>query len=131
MKANSTGVTEYNDTDYMYGRREGAYGGNRRVFLGWKAFSGSVDLTWDNPFGTRKVKLQAVWAQDANGRNECDCAKRYISDSTAYGVLTSCYGMYPTNRIVITSTGNLGNVVHFNGAWQTSGYIGVYAEVLE
>ena len=127
VKANSTGITAYNDTDYMYGRREGAYDGNRRVFLGWKAFSGAVALSWDNPFGTRKVKLQAVWAQDANGRNECDCVPYYSSQ----GVFTGSYNISPSTRIMVTSAAFANGVCNFNNAWQTSGYIGVYATVLE
>lgn len=128
VKANSTGITAYNDTDYMYGRREGAYGGNRRVFLGRKAFSGATNLTWGNPFGTRKVKLQAVWSQDANGRNECDVIPAF-NTTVEYGVYIGSYSISPSNRIIIAT--RVGGVCNFNGAWQTSGYIGVYAEVLE
>lgn len=128
-RTNSTTITSYNDRDYQYGRREKASGGNRRVFLGWKAFSGATVLTWDSPFGTRKVKLQAVWSQDTNGRNECDCNFRFDT-STTYGIFTpGAYNITSSNRITVTTIA--GGVCHFNGTWQTSGYIGVYAEVLE
>jgi len=124
-RTNSTNVIEYNDTDYGYGRREKAVGGNRKVFLGWKYFSGTTTLTWDNPFKTRKIKAYYTWAQDANGTNESDISPEFASGTT-YGV-----------RNIDTSVNRLSVLVgasgacNSNGAWQTSGYIGCYAEVLE
>lgn len=126
VKVNSAGITAYNDTDYMYGRREGAYGGNRRVFLGWKAFSGAVYFSWDNPFGTRKVKLQAVWAQDANGMNESDLLPHYWTNGDAGGYTGT--DVTPSARITVRL---FSGAVYLNGVRLTSGYIGVYAEVLE
>lgn len=126
VRTGSSALIEYNDTDYKYMRNEGATKaeGNKRVFLGWKYFSGQTMLTWDNPFGTRKIKTYYTWAQDANGANE--------SDVEAYYYNTSLYGVQfqpsTSSRIrIITATNG---VVYFNGVWQTSGYIGCYAEVL-
>lgn len=125
-RTGSSGLIEYNDTDYKYMRNEGATKaeGNKRVFLGWKYFSGQTILAWDNPFGTRKIKTYYTWAQDANGTNE--------SDVEAYYYATNLYGVQlqplTSSRIrIITATNG---VVYFNVAWQTSGYIGCYAEVL-
>lgn len=126
VRGDTTGVISYNDSEYQYGRREGAYGGNRRLFLGWKAFSGQITLTWDNPFGTRKVRLQAVWAQDSKGTNECDCATRNDTSTVVYGVDAKGLTTFRVNYVITA-----GGATNFNGAWQTSGYIGVYAEVLE
>jgi hypothetical protein len=125
IRTSSTAVTTYNDTDHQYGRREGATGGNRKVFLGWKSFSGSTTLIWDNPFDTRKIKTYYTWAKDANGANECDVVD-ILFNVNNYGILPT---MTSSNRISIT-TQPMG-VVQFNGAWQTSGYIGCYAEVIE
>ena len=128
-RTNSSKIIEYNDTDYQFGRREKAVGGNRKVFLGWKYFSGAGALTWQNPFGTRKVEIDYVWAQDANGTNECNVANAYYS-STSYGAWLGCHvGQTPSQRISCYVT--TGGATSFNGAWQTTGYIGCYAQVLE
>ena len=126
----STGLKEIR-MDYQDGRREGATGGNRRVFLGWKYYSGATSLKWDNPFGTRKIKTYYVWSSDSNGTNETDIPGTYYS-SGYYGVMTSgdasgCNS--PSNRIscYVFSKG----AVSFNAVWQATGYIGCYAEVIE
>ena len=75
IRADTKSVFEYNDTDYKYGRREGAVGGNRKVFLGFKYFSGSGPISWDNPFGTQKVKRYFTWASDSKGTNEIEAMK--------------------------------------------------------
>lgn len=125
VRTNSTAVTEINDTDYKYGRREGATGGNRSVFLGWQYFSGATNLTWDNPFGTRKVKTYYTWSQDANGKNESDVTSRFYEGS-AYGAnsISTCDSRLKLNTMAY-------GVTYFNNTWQTSGYIGCYAEVIE
>lgn len=114
-------------TDYAYGRREGAVNGNRRKFLGWKYYSGSVTLKWDNPFGTRKINTYYTCAQDANGTNEVDLQHAYQATTGTF------YGIQDVNtsaeRIRVVTT--IGGVALINGAWQTSGYIGCYAETLE
>lgn len=123
--ADSDSIVEFNDADYKYGRREGAVGGNRKVFLGWKYFSGSTTLYWDNPFDTRKIKTTVVWAQDSNGTNESEIYGYYYNGSSNLGVLMRAT---TTKRITI-ATGD--SACLFNGAWQSSGYIGCYAEVIE
>jgi hypothetical protein len=108
--------------DYQDGRREGAFGGNRRVFLGRKYFSGAATLIWDNPFGTRKVRGEYKWAQDANGTNEVDL---YNIDGS-YGYIRR--GRTDGKLSIIT---NSNGVASLDGVNKTSGYIGCYAEVLE
>lgn len=129
VRTNSSGVIEIDDASYKYGRREGAIGGNRKLFLGWKYFNtGAVNVVrWDNPFGTRKVKVYYVYAEDGNGRNECDIAVDSFSSST----LTGYPLCEPAYRLAFR-TGNQGLAIYNGGAaWKTSGYIGCYAEVIE
>ncbi len=129
VRTGSSALIGYNDTDYKYMRNEGATKteGNKRVFLGWKYFSGVVNLSWQNPFGTRKIKTYYKWAQDAYGTNESDIISAYygVGGSTGFGV--DVYSTSATNIIAHTISGGL---VFFNNSWQTSGYIGCYAEVL-
>lgn len=126
VKTDSSAVTDFDDSLYMFGRREKAYGGNRKVFLGWKPFSGQQEVKWDNPFGTRKVKTTYVIASDANGTNEVSATPRFDAGSNSYGYDEMAT---PSNRIRIrTLAYGLGVL---NNVWVTSGYAGCYASVLE
>lgn len=130
VRTNSSKVITYNDEDYMYGRREGATGGNRKVFLGWQYFSGAQSLKWANPLGTGKVRREFHWAQDANGTNELQTIGVFF-DTAWRGVVpvtTSAGYSDPQN---ITAFTEPSGVTFLNGVWQTSGYVGCYAEVLE
>lgn len=134
VRADHESVFEYNDTDYKFGRRDGCCGGNRRVFLGFKYFSGSGSLSWDNPFGTGRVKRYFTWAEDAYGTNEVEAMKMVYVYNSGWG------GCWPFSD---SATGNdgekigcyisttYGGVTLYNSAWKTSGYIGCYAEVME
>lgn len=125
-RTDSTKVIEVDADSYKYGRREKAVGGNRKVFLGWKYFSGDMFVEWDNPFGTNKVRTTYVCAQDASGTNEIEVWERFFSGSNNYGVTRM-----PTasKRIRIQTMAQ--GVVNFNGSTVTSGFIGCYAEVME
>lgn len=127
VQTGSSTITSYDDSSWKYGRREGAYNGNRKVFLGWRYFSGSTTLTWNNPFGTRKVKAYYTWAQDANGTNESDINTRYSSSTSWFGLNVSCGTS--AQRIMAETMAN--GIGAFNGTTYTSGYIGCYAEVIE
>ena len=130
VRTNSTKVIEKNDSWYKFGRREGAKGGNRKVFLPWKYFSGGGYLKWENPFGTGKYSKEIHWAQDARGTNELPCNSAFYSN-TAYGVYpTSANTGYNDAQNITMATLPTG-VTNFNGVWKTSGYIGVYIECLE
>jgi len=120
-KTNASKIIEYNDTDYMYGRREKATGGNRKVFLGWKYFSGAGLITWENPLGTDKLRTSFVYAQNASGLNEVGIS--------FYG--NNCMDSRTTAKRIglFYAAGNGAGYV--NTTWQASGYIGCYAEVLE
>ena len=126
VRTNSSEVILKNDIDYKYGRHEGAVGGNRKVFLGWQAFSGGTVLDWDNPFGTRKTDAYYCFATDANGANESPIEPRFISGSSDYGV-----EVFPSSSNALRCRTRPNGVVCLNDIWQTSGYIGCYAEVLE
>jgi len=129
-KTNASKIIEYNDTDYKFGRREKATGGNRRVFLGWKYFSNTTVLSWDNPFGSGKYKAEFHWAQDANGTNETPCIY-YAYNSSTYGVADNAGSSgYNDAQNINAKVGNGGATI-FNGTWQQSGYIGCYAQALE
>lgn len=114
----STALQQINH-DYQYGRREGAYGGNRIKFLGWKYFNSTTTLVWDNPFGTRKAKATYFYAEDAAGKNETQWfptsayADNDISINTPFKVMVGTGGLF------------------FASGAKTSGYIGLYAEVIE
>lgn len=124
-RTDSSKVIEYNDTDYKY-RHEGAVGGNRKVFLGWRYFNGQATLKWENPFGTRKIKTYYVFAEDANGRNECDVHDLVINSSLIYGITR----IISTNDRIKVIT-NTNGVIYTGSVWVSSGYIGCYAEVIE
>jgi len=130
-RTNSSKIIEYNDTDYKYGRREKATGGNRKVFLGWKYFSGATTLSWDNPFGTPKYKKELRWAMNASGSNELVCWGYTYNGSTYYGTCATADSNGCNDNFKINMHVQAGGATTINGTWQTSGYIGCYAEVLE
>ncbi|MDD2960278.1 MAG: hypothetical protein PHR92_17490 [Lachnospiraceae bacterium] len=134
VRSDKDTVFEYNDNDYKFGRRDGCCGGNRRVFLGFKYFSGSGPLSWDNPFGTSRVKRYFTWAEDAYGTNEIEAMKMVYVYNSGWG------GYWPVSDSVTGNDGekigcyistSYGGVTLYNSAWKTSGYIGCYLEVLE
>lgn len=127
VQTTSTTVKDVN-MEYQFGRREKAFGGNRKQFLGWKYFSGQTPLTWENPFGSRKIRTEYVWAQDTSGTNESGCHEMYYNGATTFGVRSN-YGASPSARIACQV--EAGGAVVFAGTWRTTGYIGCYAEVLE
>lgn len=119
----ATHPIEYNDADYQYGRRERAVGGNRKVFLGWRYFSGQQQfIYWTNSFGTRKVKTVFTWAQDTSGTLEAPCIE---SNAQSYS-LPGVFRVTTPNQTIGIATGN-----GVDGNLHTSGYIGCYAEVIE
>lgn len=127
IRTNSSKAIEYNDTDYMYGRREKANGGNRKVFLGWKYFNSTSTLSWNNPFGTRKLKLYFTLSVDTKGTLETRITERFADSTINYGIYTG-YGS-ATDAIKVYV--NQGGAAIIDGSWRTYGYIGCYAEVLE
>lgn len=132
VRTNNAKVIEYNDSDYKYGRREGATGGNRKVFLGWKWFSGGTSLKWDNPFGTGKVSREFHWAQDTKGTNELVCYSRFMdASSNSYGIGPTAELSGYNDAFNITARAQPGWITVLDGAGITNGYIGCYAEVLE
>jgi hypothetical protein len=126
-RTDSTKVIEYNDTDYKYMRNEGATKteGNKRVFLGWKYFSGSPYVDWPDVIGTRRVKLEYKYAEDAIGKNESPIDEVWVNNVTNYGI--QCV---PTSNSPYRVQIQAGGIVWLNGVWKTSGYIGAYCELL-
>ncbi|MDF2563669.1 MAG: Concanavalin A-like lectin/glucanase superfamily [Massilibacillus sp.] len=128
-RTNSSEIIEYNDADYWTGRREKAVGGNREKFLGWQSFSGAVTLDWEsvNPFkGTRNINFDSYWSQDAIGTNKGKTIEFFNNGTTSYGCLQD-----PSPNTVLRLNVMPGGAGRMYGAYQTSGYIGCYAEVLE
>lgn len=130
-KTNGTTVTDYNDLWYCYGRREGSTAGNRRMFLSWQPFSAAQSLKWTNPFGTGKYKKEIHWAADNKGTNEIICPGFYRAGESVYGALPTAGTTGYNDAQNITVATGIAGVADLNDTWQTSGYIGVYAEVLE
>ena len=129
VRTDEDSVTDANDTDYKYGRREGAVNGNRRVFLGRQYFSGAATFIFPHPFGTKKVKSSFAYADDANGKNECEVAINYYPTSS-YS-LYRLYNLRSEYEIKIASGSGGVITVDGNTAWKSSGYIGCYAEVIK
>lgn len=124
VRTGSAGVLEIDKT-YGIGRREGAVGGNRRVFLGFKYFSGATTIKWENPFGTRKIETYFTYALDAIGTGECKMMGEFNDGGVEYGLRN--YG--DSSGKIIAYVGAKAIIV--NNVWQTSGFIGCYAEVIE
>lgn len=131
VKTGTDKIVEYNDSDYKYGRREGATGGNRKVFLGWQWFSGTMSLKWENPFGTQKLRLTLNYAQDSNGLNEVPCIPMFYNGSQYLGIFPNADANGYNDSQDITAYTAANGVSLLHNAWKSSGYIGCYAEVLE
>ncbi len=128
VRTDADSVVEANDTDYMTGRREGATGGNRKVFLGWKYIGPTITtLLWDSPFDTRKIKLYFVWASSANGADETRAIENPAWASGSGGHPAG----YSNGKIGFATRSNSAILARFNDVDKTSGYIGCYAEVIE
>ncbi len=126
-RTGSSALIEYNDSDYRYMRNEGATKaeGNKRLFLGWQYYVNGQTKTWNNPFGTRKIRTYFVWAKDVNGTNEIDTGDFFYS-SGSWGLVRSAGTL--ANRIAVTvCTAGPG---YTGGGGVGAGYIGCYAEVL-
>lgn len=126
IRTNSSKIIEYNDADYLYGRREKSHGGNRKVFLGRKYFNGATTLKWNNPFGTRKIKLTFTWSSDSIGTLETNVLSYFSNSSDNYGIHIE--GI--SNGDIIGYVGAKGACI-LNGGLATVGFIGCYAEVME
>ncbi len=126
-RTDASQVIKADDSSYKYGRREGAWGGNRRVFLGWQYTTGGTTLYWGNPFGTRKVKLYIVYASDAQGTDET----RTIENPSGSGYNGVVVNGPSNGKISVWIPASSGVLAIVNGANKTSGYIGCYAEVIE
>ena len=129
----SSAVLSYNDSYYMYGRREKPVGGNRKVFMGWLAFSGATYLNFGlSPFGNAPRDITLHFSTDSIGSNEMDTAGAFSSGTYNYGVYPFKNGSTADNDIngILAYVQAAGAAV-YRGSWQTSGYIGAYVEVLE
>lgn len=132
VKTSSAVVSVSNDLWPAYGRREGATVGNRKHFLPWQAFSGAQPLKWANPFGMGcRYKCKFYWSQDSKGTNQLPCVTYFSTGAESYGIFPNA-GVtgYNDAHNITASTGNTW-VVFLNGAPQSTGYIGAYAEMLE
>ena len=127
VRTDANKVIAYDDSSWKYGIRKGAYGGNRKVFLGWKYWGGgSVTLPyWQHPFGSRRIRVTFTWSSDVYGTNETLCAP-YFTATKTYGC-----GIGSTSDGSIVGIVGTDGAALLNGAWQTKGYIGCYAEVID
>lgn len=135
IKTNSSKIVEYNDFDYKYGRREGATGGNRKVFLGWKYFNGSQSFIWENPFGSNKIRKTFMYTDNPISENE------YLAINPSYVYNSGWWGILPyannrdsnlsNDNDQITASYGVRALTVVNGVEMTSGFVGCYAEVME
>lgn len=132
-RTNTSDIIELDESSYKHGRREGAVGGNRRVFLGWKCFDatsadGAVDFT-NVPFDTYKVTFRLVYKENIGDAVEVECRPRYYDSTiTAYSG-AGVARQLPINVIRVAVC--KGGVAIINATAKNKGYIGCYAEVIE
>lgn len=129
VRTGGDSVTEINDADYKYGRREGVAGGNRKVFLGWRYFSGAgASYTWNNPFSTINVRLRC---QYSGGRITPVPSVLDVALANTYQANVNYYGITPIIRAHnITLAVAAGGIILSNTIVST-GYFGLWAEVME
>lgn len=129
VRTDEDSIVEYNDTDYKFGRREGAMGGNRKRFYGYAAVSTNMVVPWVNVFGTERIKITQIRF------------KKYLSDAkhslidTVYS--SNNFGSYVkeiSNSTIIVQTGTsavISDVNSYTNVNETTGYIAIDAEVIE
>lgn len=126
-KTSSTTGVEIDTDSYKYGIRQGAVGGNRKVFLGWKYYSGQQALPpWQNPFGIEKIKTKYVAKSSLTDYYESP-VWNYSGQGSVYNGITEI--LYP-NTIKVTTMPN-GIASKPDGSSISAGYIGCYAEIIE
>lgn len=129
VHTDSTEVSELNDTDYKTGRRNFATGGNRKVFLGWKWFSGQSILCWENPFGTHLIRTYFRYKLNPASDTSVDVIPRFYT-SRYYGFQPTADSGDGYSRWITGQT--WGSEESFlEGSSGGSGYIGCWAEIIE
>ena len=129
VHTDSNEIAELNDTDYKTGRRNFATGGNRRVFLGWKWFSGQQTLCWGNPFATSTIRTYFRFKKQPAEDISTDLIPRFASSNNL--------GFQPTADSAdgftrwITAQTWTNNVSSLGGSTGDSGFIGCWAEIIE
>ncbi|MDR3562022.1 MAG: hypothetical protein P4N59_11390 [Negativicutes bacterium] len=127
-QTSSSGVIAIDDASYKYGRREGATGGNRKVFLGWIYLTNNTNFSFPNPFAFEKMKyLRLVYKANLSDSTEVDAGRW-----EAY--YQSGWTPKVNQQSIQFKGGNASKLLYDMGAgpaWITSGYIGCYAEVIE
>ena len=121
----SSGVNTVNDADWMYARREGATGGNRKKWLQPIAFNNDTVLPWSNPFATSRLKLSYYYSKTA------DMTNMIPVDMTAYA--SNYYGV-GTFQVLPSIKARIKGVLDCTTTSYSSmfsGYICALAECLE
>lgn len=125
VRGGTSGVISYNDSEYQYGRRDGAYGGNRRVFLGWKAISSGQIITFSNPLATSDVNVTIGYKKDLSSYRYTKLGFRY------YGTNDSGVSIKSVSAMSIQVQASPSYVVNaldsYTDASETTGFIGVWA----
>jgi hypothetical protein len=112
--------------DYKQGRREGATGGNRRVFLGWKRFDGvDKEIYFLNKLGVENINAEIWYKKNLSDTNHTVLGSAMYS-SSMFG--TTIRGV--SQRIISVYVGNPGvwNAHSYTKADESSGYIGLWIE---
>lgn len=129
VHTDSNEIAELNDTDYKTGRRNFATGGNRRVFLGWKWFSGQQLLCWENPFGTSLIRTYFRFKKQPAEDISTDLIPRFYT-SRYYGFQPTANSADGFTRWITAQTWGA-NESYLGGSSGGSGFIGCWAEIIE
>lgn len=127
-RTSSSKIIEYNDTDYGYGRREKAVGGNRWVFLGWQYYTAGLTRYWQNPFKSTEIDFKVVYSATADHTKEVPVYCYYAN--AWYGISID----YVLPFYISVSSWGTTNIVYSpvaTGISLPSGYVGIYARVME
>lgn len=125
-RTNSAVVIEYDDSSYKYGRREGAYGGNRVKQTEWKYVTNGNLKDFTNPFGTERVKVRELWFK----KNLTD-SKHSVVNGYFYNVVYGCYLKEVNADKVIIKMGIIDGDNSYTGTGESSGYICTIIEALD
>lgn len=124
VRGDTTGVTFYNDSEYQYGRREGAYGGNRKVFLGWKAISSGQKITFDNPLASSDIEVSIGYKKDLSSYRYTKLGFRYSGTNDSGVSIKSVSAM--SIQVQASSSYVINALDSYTDTSETTGFIGVW-----
>lgn len=131
VKTNSNKVIEIDDSSYKYGRKEGAVGGNRQVFLGWKWVTAGGLYLYNHPFGIKNIKTTLIATKDMNSYwQNPSMDMMYNTGVGTYGPVVKGVTNEKVKVVVGDYCGWWGQTTYDDGSYNAF-YLGVLAEVVE